>query len=119
LRQVDLDGTPHFTEPIEIEIPTSVAEEEPTEFELFQNYPNPFNPATIIRFTIPVGSGNAPSLLKVFDVLGREVATLVNETREPGEYSVAWKPENLAGGVYLYKLESGGRQKMKRLVFLK
>jgi hypothetical protein len=119
LRQLDLDGTPHFTEPIEIEIPTSVAEGEPTEFELFQNYPNPFNPATIIRFTIPVGAGHAPSLLKVFDVLGREVATLVNETREPGEYSVLWKPENLAGGVYVYALQSGGKQKMKRLVFLK
>ena len=82
-------------------------------------YPNPFNPTTTIKFTIPVGTGHAPSLLKVFDVLGREVATLVNEVKEPGTYTVQWDGSGVASGVYFYRLDAGAFTQTKRLVLMK
>ncbi|MBI5472968.1 MAG: T9SS type A sorting domain-containing protein [Ignavibacteriae bacterium] len=91
----------------------------PTTFSLGQNYPNPFNPITTIRFTIPVGTGHVPSLLKVYDVLGREVATLVNEEKEPGTYTVQWNAAGFASGVYFYQLKSGSSIISKKLVYLK
>jgi hypothetical protein len=82
----------------------------PESFSLKQNYPNPFNPTTAITFTIPhlgdpVGTLHATSL-QVFDLLGREVATLVNEVKEPGTYTVQWDATGLASGVYMYRLEA-------------
>jgi hypothetical protein len=81
----------------------------PTKTSLRQNYPNPFNPTTQIRFDI---SKTQNVSIKIFDLLGREVRTLVNEIRGPGEYSVMWDGKNGTGsqvstGVYFYRLESG------------
>jgi len=76
----------------------------PTQFSLSQNYPNPFNPATKIQFTIVY---RLLTIVKVFDVLGREVATLVNEVKEPGTYTVKFDGSNLASGVYFYRLRAG------------
>jgi hypothetical protein len=95
--------------------PTSVepgSEDLPTSFELSQNYPNPFNPSTKIKFTIPsTGSEQSvPVQLKVYDILGNEVATLVDEQKEPGVYEVEFSTNNglsaLASGIYIYRIQS-------------
>ena len=85
-------------------------------FQLMQNYPNPFNPTTEVRFVI--GDVGFVSL-KVFDVLGREVSTLVNERKQPGRYQVVWNGAGVSSGVYFYKLESNGRVEMKRMILMK
>jgi len=80
----------------------------PMEFSLGQNYPNPFNPTTTIEFRI---QKSQLTILKVFDVLGREVATLVNEVKQPGTYTVQWDASGIASGVYLYRLVVGEHQR--------
>ncbi len=75
----------------------------PTEYSLSQNYPNPFNPTTVISYQLPVNSHVA---LKIFDLLAREVATLVNEKKEAGRYSVQWDASGFASGIYFYRLEA-------------
>lgn len=100
------------------QIPTSVEASNPlpTKFELQQNYPNPFNPATNLEFTIP---HSQLTILKVFDLLGREVTTLVNEVRPPGRYQVMWHARNVASGVYFYRLTAGSFTQMRRMIVLK
>ena len=87
-----------------------------SEFTLFQNYPNPFNPSTTINFAIPEGS---KVNLKVYDVLGRIVATLVDEHLSAGQYSYQFNASNLASGIYFYRLTSGEYSKVKKLSLLK
>ncbi len=89
---------------------------DPTEFRLYQNYPNPFNPSTEIRYQIP-SAGHVS--LKVFDLLGREVATLVNEIKQPGTYRVTWNALGYASGVYFYQLMAETFRQTKRLLLLK
>jgi hypothetical protein len=102
----------------------------PLEYLLLQNYPNPFNPATTIKFSIPSERGSARGqhvTLKVFDLLGREVATLVNDLKKPGEYSITWDARQTAGGlasalasgVYLYQLRAGSFVQTRKLVLLR
>jgi photosystem II stability/assembly factor-like uncharacterized protein len=99
---------------------TSAGEgESATGFALAQNYPNPFNPSTKIKFSIPVGTGHAPSVLKVYDILGREVRTLVDENLQPGSYDVTFDATGLASGVYLYRLQAGEFSQTKRLLLLR
>lgn len=88
----------------------------PTEFHLSQNYPNPFNPSTRIEIRVPKAG---PVSLKVYDLLGREVASLVDETMEPGSYAVAWDARGLASGVYLYKLAAEGYSDVRKMVIMK
>ncbi|MDZ7291387.1 MAG: choice-of-anchor D domain-containing protein [candidate division KSB1 bacterium] len=88
----------------------------PDEFRLFQNYPNPFNPATTIRFALPKRS---PVTLMLFDVLGREVAILVDEELQPGEYKVVFEASDLSPGVYLYRLQAEGFSRTKKLTLMK
>jgi uncharacterized Ntn-hydrolase superfamily protein len=88
----------------------------PATFELHQNYPNPFNPSTAIRYQIP---SRSHVTLKVYDVLGREVATLANEELKPGSYEVTWDASGVASGVYLYRLEAGAFTETKKLVLLR
>jgi hypothetical protein len=101
---------------------TSVGVEEnnllsgPEDFSLSQNYPNPFNPSTIISWQSPVGSYQT---LKVFDVLGNEVATLVNEYKPAGSYSVTFEAGNLSSGIYYYTITAGDFHQTKKLVLLK
>jgi hypothetical protein len=83
---------------------------------LSQNYPNPFNPSTNIQFSIV---RRQLTIVKVFDVLGREVATLVNEVKEPGTYTVQFNASSLASGVYFYRLQAGDFVQTKKLVLLK
>ncbi len=87
-----------------------------TSFSLEQNYPNPFNPSTKIQYRIP----NAEFVtLKVYDVLGREVATLVNEKKSPGTYEVEWNASAFSSSVYFYRLTSGDYTAVKKLLLLK
>ena len=86
------------------------------EFALLQNYPNPFNPSTQIRFTLQ--SSNV-TRLTVYDVVGREVAVLVNGVMSAGAHSVSFDASNLSSGVYLYKLEAGGQVLTKRMTLMK
>ncbi len=88
----------------------------PAEYKLFQNYPNPFNPTTKINYAIPK---QGFVTLKVYDVLGREVANLVNEVKTAGNYIVDFDASYLASGVYFYKLEVNGFRDVKRLVLIK
>jgi hypothetical protein len=87
-----------------------------TTFALQQNYPNPFNPSTKIEFTIP-----ATSLvtMKVFNILGQEVATLVNESLNVGTHRVRFDATNLASGVYIYKITAGNFVSTKKMMLLK
>jgi photosystem II stability/assembly factor-like uncharacterized protein len=117
LKQVDLGGPIRFTEPIVVDVTTNVGEvKSPFEFRLVQNYPNPFNPSTRIAYSV---QGSGFTSLKVFDVLGREVATLVNEEKQPGEYSVTFDASNLSSGVYVYKLQAGGFTASKKMIVMR
>jgi hypothetical protein len=102
LRQVDLDGTVHFSASVSINGTTSVNNEQPTAYALEQNYPNPFNPTTNIRYQM---SEIGYLKLAVYDMLGREVAVLVNERKEAGVYSVTWNAAGIASGMYVYRME--------------
>lgn len=88
----------------------------PTSFHLAQNYPNPFNPTTAISYQL---SAVSFVTLKVFDVLGREVAVLVNEVRQPGVYTVRWDASSFPSGVYFYRLEAGDFRAARKLMLLK
>lgn len=93
-----------------------ISETIPQECRLEQNYPNPFNPTTTIVFAIPEPS---QVTLKLFDMLGREVATLVDGEKEAGEYRVVFDAGGLANGVYCYRIWAGGYSQFKKLVLLK
>jgi hypothetical protein len=88
----------------------------PSEFQLSQNYPNPFNPSTKIKFSIPQSSNVD---LKVYDILGNEIETLVNEEKPIGTYEVTWFAANLPSGVYFYQLRSGSFLETKKMLLIK
>lgn len=88
----------------------------PTELRLSQNYPNPFNPVTTIKYSVPSFD---KITLKVFDVLGREVSILVNEFKQPGNYSVNFDGNKLSSGVYMYTIYSSRQQVSKKLILIK
>jgi hypothetical protein len=88
----------------------------PTDFALSQNYPNPFNPTTYINYTI---AKNSAVELTVYDILGVEVAQIVNEVKSPGSYTVAFDGSNLASGVYFYKLRAGNNVITKKMLLMK
>jgi len=88
----------------------------PHRFNLDQNYPNPFNPSTVISYTLPISS---LVTLKVYDVLGREVQTVINELQNPGNHSVTFSARTLSSGVYFYRLQAGNFSATKRLLLLK
>jgi hypothetical protein len=97
-----------------------------SDFYLHQNYPNPFNPTTKIKFSIPSNKNPLPGVargglvtLKVYDILGKEVAVLVNEEKSPGEYEVNFNAANLSSGVYFYQLKSGDFIQNKKMILLK
>ena len=111
--------------PINIEVSSTVDITEnkklPNKLTLYQNYPNPFNPTTKIKYSIPsVGIGHDLSIqLIVYDILGKEVTTLVNETKLPGEYEVEFNAANLPSGVYFYRLRAGSFTSTKKIILLK
>jgi hypothetical protein len=88
----------------------------PSSFELHQNYPNPFNPITMISFHLPIAGRVS---LKVYDMLGQEIAALVDEAKSAGNYSVRWDAQRAASGVYFYQLQAGAYSVTKKLLLLK
>ena len=88
----------------------------PKEYKLSQNYPNPFNPSTTICFNLPLRSH---VLLQVYDLLGRKVATMVNENLKAGSHTAVWNATGFASGVYLYRLQAGDYSQTKKLVLLR
>ena len=121
LKQIDTDGSFEYTEILEVEYYPQI-------FKLHQNYPNPFNPSTTIKYTIPsvIASATKHSqfvTLKVYDILGSEIATLVNEEKSPGTYEVEFTPafgnRVLVSGIYFYKLTVGNFVETKKMVLMK
>lgn len=90
--------------------------DQPVKFALSQNYPNPFNPSTVISYQLPVSSDVT---LKVYDVLGNEVASLVNEEKPEGNYEIDFDAKNLSSGIFLYTLQAGNFSNTKKMIFLK
>lgn len=103
---------------IKADIPTDITRpnSNPYVFSLNQNYPNPFNPATVIGFTLNK-TGNVK--LRIYDVLGNEVAVLVNEKQNAGSYTVEWNAADYPSGIYFYKIESQGYSQTKKMTLLK
>lgn len=99
--------------PVDVETDTILV---PNKFELSQNYPNPFNPSTIIRYQLPMASHIS---LKVYDVLGNEVAKLVNEEKPAGNYKITFDSKGLSSGVYLYKIQAENFVETKKMLLLK
>lgn len=118
LRQVDLNGTSHFSGSITVNVLTDVREESllPTVFALRQNYPNPFNPATTIEFDLPVTDNIS---LKVYNLIGQEVATMVNERRAAGRYAEVFNASGLASGVYLYRLRTSSHDVVRKMMIVR
>ena len=115
LKQIDFDGTYTYSNEVNVEITP------PLIFALKQNYPNPFNPVTTIKYSIPdVGTGLALSVtLKVYGILGNEVATLVNEQKQPGIYEIEFNADNLSSGTYYYTIIADGFVQTKKMIILK
>ncbi len=118
LRLVDLSGTNTYSNAITVTVSgvTGVNGSLPTEFALQQNYPNPFNPTTVISYQLPVASYVT---LKVYDMLGQEVATLVNGTLDAGYKSAQFSATNLPSGIYTYRLTAGTYVEVKKMLMLK
>lgn len=110
LKQVDYDGSFSYSNIVDVEIVT------PLKFELSQNYPNPFNPSTRIQFTIV---NQQFVSLKVYNVLGNEVAVLINEEKSPGVYNLNFDASELSSGTYFYKLRAGNFTEVKKMLLLK
>jgi hypothetical protein len=95
----------------------------PSIMRLFANYPNPFNPETVIRYTVPEASVSYKVMLKIFNVLGQEIATLVNEQKSAGYYEVKWNALQQSSGVYFYQLSITDGSKtfrdIKKMVLMK
>jgi len=116
LKQIDNDGKYEYSKEIEIDLGM------PNEFSLSQNYPNPFNPSTTIRYSIPnviASEAKQSVVLKVYDILGNVVATLVNENKAAGNYEVKYDASNLSSGIYFYKLQSGSFVQTKKFILIK
>ncbi|GEM_PF-3485846 len=117
LKQIDLDGTVYYTDPIQVNVVTSVnSNSTPTKFSLDQNYPNPFNPSTVIKYGLPKG---VHVTLSLFNTLGQRVHVLVDEFRQAGYQEAKLDAGSLASGIYFYRIEAGDYIKTKKLVLLR
>jgi hypothetical protein len=117
IRQIEQSGVTHLSEPVPVDIPVAVVSDGvPQTFALEQNYPNPFNPATNLGFAV---QQTEFVTLKVYDLLGREVATLVNEQKTPGRYTVKFDGANLPSGVYIVRMIAGDFTASGKMVFAK
>ncbi|HZW40471.1 MAG TPA: YCF48-related protein [Ignavibacteriaceae bacterium] len=111
LKQIDFDGTFEYSKEIEVKV-----NEIPKKFSLEQNYPNPFNPSTTIKFSVPE---EQLVEVKIFDVLGNEVAKVVKENFSPGSYEREWDASKLSSGVYYLRMKAGDFSETKKMVLMK
>ena len=111
-----LSGTANFTINGVLSVTEKKTTVQPTAYMLEQNYPNPFNPSTSISYSLP-GAGMVS--LKVYNLVGQEVTTLINGYKEAGQYNVTFNASNLASGVYFYRLESGSFNVVKKMMLIK
>ena len=118
LKQQDLDGTVHYTQSVNINVMvTDVAEAAPKVFQLMQNYPNPFNPSTQVKFSVET-TGKAT--VKVYNMVGEQVATLFDGTAEAGRYYVAtFDASRLATGIYFYRITTEKKNDVKKMLLVK
>ena len=120
LKQIDTDGTFEYYDRKAIVDARNITGAEydtlPTKCEVEQNYPNPFNPSTIINYSIAFANNVS---IKVYDILGMEVETLVNEYKEPGNYKVEFNAIELVSGIYFYKIISGPDRDIKKMLLIK
>ena len=121
-RASGLYGTPGYLN----DIYTKTINEEnllPNEFVLYQNYPNPFNPSTKIKYTIPnitlSGVEGSRVVLKIYDILGTEISTLVNEIQTAGSYEITFDASQLTSGIYFYQLRAGSFVQTKKMILIK
>jgi len=93
----------------------------PEKYSMSQNYPNPFNPTTVIKYTLPNAAGLSSSVtqLKIYDILGREVKTLINQVQNPGSYEISFDASNLTSGIYFYSIKSGSFYQVKKMMLIK
>ncbi len=110
LKQVDFDGQFEYSPVVEVNVTL------PTKFALMQNYPNPFNPTTNIAYELPVA---AKVVLKVYDILGREVMTLINQEQAAGRYVQPFNASALSSGIYFYRLQAGNFIETKKMMLVK
>ena len=110
LKQVDYNGSVNYSDVV------SVVTEMPIEYALDQNYPNPFNPSTIITYSIPQKNNVS---LKIYDILGNEIATLVNEQKEAGSYKVQYDAAKISSGVYIYSIQAGDFLQTRKMILMK
>ena len=115
LKQIDYDGSYEYSDEVLVDNPA------PVDYALQQNYPNPFNPSTMIRYEIPGQARNDNMLvvLKVYDVLGNEIATLVNEEKPAGTHEVKFSATALPSGIYFYRIQSGVFIQTKKMILLR
>jgi hypothetical protein len=128
LLQVDNDQSTHPSEPVKVIVATTEVENQgttPMQYALSQNYPNPFNPTTRIAYVIPAGAGSglqaagSPVRLAIYDLLGREVAVLVDGMQAPGKHEVTFNAQGLPSGMYMYRLTSGSFSATRNLTLVK
>ncbi len=110
LKQIDYDGKEKFSKIIEAELNM------PVKFRLNQNYPNPFNPSTNISYSLATKQFVT---IKVYNVIGKEITTLVNEEKPEGQYSVNFNASNISSGVYFYTIRAGSFIESKKMILLK
>jgi hypothetical protein len=110
LKQIDLNGSFKYSNIIAVTL--NVVKQ----YELKQNYPNPFNPSTTIAYSLPIDNH---VIIKIYNILGQEVATLVDKEVKAGSYNITWTAQNLSSGVYFYKMTAGNFSKINKLMLLK
>ncbi|HAY34897.1 MAG TPA: hypothetical protein DCY06_12270 [Bacteroidetes bacterium] len=110
LKQIDFDGTYEYSDIVEVNVGA------PVKFDLAQNYPNPFNPVTTIKYSL---ASKANVELKIYNILGKEVARIVNEVQDAGNYSIEFNASKFASGVYFYELNAGTFNSKKKMILIK
>ncbi|MCU0415262.1 MAG: T9SS type A sorting domain-containing protein [Ignavibacteriaceae bacterium] len=110
LKQVDFNGTFSYSDEVNVDVTA------PIQFELAQNYPNPFNPSTTIKFSIPQSTNVT---LKIFNTLGQEVSTLINQNMESGVHTINFDASQMNSGIYFYRLDAGQFSEVRKMTLIK